>query len=191
MATAAAPPPNIAPESPNDRDSLYEVVDGQVVEKPPMGAYQGELASLLHEYLAPFVREHQLGKVVVEVLFLINSATNLQRRPDVAFVSDARWPRKRHAPNDAVWNVVPDLAIEIVSPTNTAAEVTAKVEEYFQAGVQRVWVVYPDITAIYLHESSNVIRVVRLGDELDGDPVLPGFRLPLTALFEEEPAPPA
>jgi len=60
------------------------------VEKPTRGAYEGELASLLLEYLASFVRTHQLGKVVVEVLFLINSATNLQRRP---YMDLALWPR--------------------------------------------------------------------------------------------------
>src|SRR3954447_15239862 len=113
MATAAVPTPNAAPEPPANGDLLYEVVDGQIVEKP-MGAYEGQLASLLLEYLAPFVRAQQLGTVVVEVLFLINPAKDLQRRPDVAFVSDARWPRKRHAPSAAAWNVVPDLAIEVV-----------------------------------------------------------------------------
>src|SRR5438128_2665384 len=99
MATASTPPPDLAPDPTVDGDSLYEVVNGQVVEKPPMASYPGEIASLLLWHLTTFVRENQLGKVVGEVLFRIDRATNLQRRPDLAFVSDARWPRNRRAPN--------------------------------------------------------------------------------------------
>jgi Uma2 family endonuclease len=188
MATATAPPPNLPPAPPVDGDSLYEVVNGRVVEKTPMGAYEGELASLLLEYLAPFIRTHQLGKVVVEVLFQLDPATNLQRRPDVAFVSCERWALDRQVPDEAAWDVVPDLAIEVVSRTNTAYEVVAKADEYFRAGVRCVWVVYPNISAVYLYESANMIRVLRLGDELGGASLLPGFRLPLTALFQGRPA---
>src|SRR5207244_2037726 len=106
---------------------------------------------------------------------------------DVAFVSDERWPRARRVPDDAAWDVVPDLAIEVVSPSNIANEVVAKVGEYFRAGVQRVWVVYPKQPLVYVYESPTAaIRVLRVGDELDGAPLLPGFRLPLATLFEGE-----
>lgn len=186
MATATPQPPDIAPEPSAGGDSLYEVVAGRFVEKPPMGAYEGEIASLLLEFLAPFVRAHRLGKVVAEVLFRIDPAANLQRRPDVAFISDARWPRNRRAPEDAAWDVIPDLAIEVVSPTNTAGEVVARVREYFQAGVRRIWVVYPSERLVYVHETSRAISVLHVGDELDGGDLLPGFRLPLATLFEGE-----
>jgi Uma2 family endonuclease len=190
MATAAVPPPNVAPGPPVGGDSLYEVVDGQIVEKP-MGAFSTWLASLLARYMGSFAAEHRLGRVVCEMLFRIDAATNLQRRPDVAFVSDRRWPLARQVPDEAAWDVVPDLAIEVVSPSNSAVEVVGKVDEYFRAGVQHVWVVYPSVAAIHVHDSPTAIRVLRRGDELDGAPLLPGFRLPLTTLFEGEPAPPA
>jgi Uma2 family endonuclease len=86
--------------------------------------------------------------------------------------------------------VVPDLAIEVISPTNTAADVLVKVRDYFRAGVRRVWVIYPVEGEVYAYESPTVIRVLQRGDELDGEDVLPGFRLPLATLFEDEPAPP-
>src|SRR3954453_14456859 len=108
MAAATPSPPEApaaAPAAPRvDGDSLYEVVNGRAVEKPAMGAYEIELATLLSWYLTSFVRAHQLGKVVVEALFRIDRTTDLQRRPDVAFVSDARWPRNRRAPSEAAWD---------------------------------------------------------------------------------------
>lgn len=186
MATATPLQPDAAPAVPTDGEALCEVVDGQVVEKAAMGAYEAELASLLIGYLLPFARSHQLGKVVGEVLFQLDHVRNLQRRPDVAFVSKTRWPYHRNAPKTAAWDVVPDLAIEVNSPTNTGNEIIAKIAEYFRAGVQRVWVVYPNAQTIYLYESLNQVKILQVGDTLDAAPLLPGFQLPLALLFEGE-----
>lgn len=186
MATAATPPPDAPPAPPADGETLHEVVQGQIVEKPPMGAYEAEIATLLIEFLAPFVRTRQLGKVLGEALFRIDAAANLERRPDVAFVANAQWPWNRRAPLDSAWDIVPDLAIEVVNPSNTATEVVARVEEYLRAGVTRVWAVYPREPLILVYESPTSIHVLRPGDELDGAPLLPGFRLPLTTLFADE-----
>ena len=142
---ATATPPDAAAE-----DVLYEVVDGQVVEKPPMGSFETDVATFLTGLLGPFVRERRLGRVMAETLFRIDRAKDLQRRPDIAFVSDARWPARRRAPNCAVWDMVPDLAIEVISPTNTANYVVDKIADYFGAGVRLVWVVYPRRGLVYV-----------------------------------------
>jgi len=162
------------------------VVDGQIVEPPPMGTYPTWIASLLILPLGTFARTQGLGRAVVEMLFRIDPATKLQRRPDLAFVSYERWPRTRRVPKDAAWEVVPDLAIEVVSPTNLAEDLLAKVHEYFRAGVRQVWVVYPAAAQLHVHESPTHIRVLGRSDELDGGPLLSGFRLPLAELFEDE-----
>jgi Uma2 family endonuclease len=179
--TEPSPAPLIVPE-----DMLYEVVDGQIEEKI-VGAQESEIASLLIEFLAPFIRSHRLGKVSGETLFWINKSKDLQRRPDVAFVSAARWPFNRRAPDTAVWDVVPDLAIEVVSPTNSAVAVQAKIHDYFEVGVRRVWVIYPKQMSIHIYTSTTQIQGLQLGDELDGGDLIPGFRLPLAALFEDDP----
>jgi Uma2 family endonuclease len=166
-------------------DVLYEVVDGKIVEKV-VGASQVEIASLLMEFLAPFVRTRKLGRLLMEMVFRIDVASNLQRRPDVAFVSHARWPFHRRVPDVAVWDMVPDLAIEVVSPSNTADDVQGKMHEYFNAGVSRVWVVYPRQKEVYVYSSPTQIEVLQLGQELDGGTLAPGFRLPLAALFEDD-----
>ena len=167
-------------------DVLYEVVEGKVVEKI-VGASEIEIATLLIEFLAPFVRAHRLGKVLGEMIFRIDQVKDLQRRPDVSFVSHARWPYHCRVPKVAVWDIVPDMAIEIVSPSNTADHVQEKIHEYFAAGVRRVWVVYPRQQEVYVYASPTEIEVLQLGQELDGGDLIPGFRLPLAALFEDDP----
>lgn len=170
-------------------EALYEVVDGRYVEMSPMGAYSGEIASILSQYLGPFVRQHGFGKVVVEVLFLLDAARKLQRRPDLAFVSAERWPARQPAPDAAAWEVVPDLCIEVVSPTDRAEELLGKLREYFDAGAAAVWVVYPKEQVLHIFESFDRIRVLRRGDAIDGGALLPGFRLPLASLFDDGTAP--
>jgi Uma2 family endonuclease len=179
--TSSFPDPSTIPD-----EMLYEVVDGEIVEKF-VGVHEAEIATLLIEFLAPFARLHRLGRVFGETIFRIDQSKNLQRRPDVAFVSHARWPAQRRAPKVAVWDMVPDLAIEVVSPSNTADHVQEKIHEYFQAGVSRVWVVYPGQQEVYVYATATQVQIVPLGQDLDGGELVPGFRLPLTALFEDEP----
>jgi Uma2 family endonuclease len=168
-----------------DDDILYEVVDGKIVEKE-MGSREFEIAGILDQYLGMFARTHRLGRALIEFIFRIDQAKNLQRRPDVAFVSHASWPVHRRVPDVAVWDMVPDLAIEVVSPSNTANLVHEKIHEYFEAGVTRVWVVYPGRKEVYVYASPTQIQVLQVGQELDGGDLVPGFRLPLAALFEDD-----
>jgi Uma2 family endonuclease len=167
-------------------DILYEVVDGQIKEKK-MGVQECAIATLLIGFLAPFLRSNRVGQVFGETIFRIDHPKDLQRRPDVAFVSHAKWPANRRPPKVSVWDLVPDLAIEVVSPTNSASEVQRKIHEYFEAGVSMVWVIYPEQNSIHVYASPKQIQVLQSGDELDGGELIPGFRLPLTALFEDDP----
>jgi Uma2 family endonuclease len=167
-------------------DMLYEIVDGEILEKE-MGNLESDIATLLLEFLSRFVRARRLGRMHSETLFRIDQAKDLRRRPDVAFVSHARWPFNRRLPRGAVWDMVPDLAIEVISPTNTATHVQRKIHEYFAAGVSQVWVVFPDQQEAYVYSSLTQIQVVQIGQDLDGGDLIPGFRLALAALFEDEP----
>lgn len=166
-------------------DALFEVVDGQQVEVSHMGPRETCIASALIVFIQNFASSKRLGRAVVEVLFDL-APVNRQRRPDLAFVSTQRWPsRQWPARGENAWKVIPDLAAEIVSPTNTADEVVAKVQDYFQAGVRLVWVLYPDPGQVYVYESPAKVRVLTRQDVLDGGEVLPGFQLPLAELFDD------
>jgi Uma2 family endonuclease len=171
------------PVSNRDAGKFYEVVNGQRVEVSPMGAWAGLIASELLALISSFAKPRNVGFAMVEVLFQMRPGRP-QRRPDLAFVARDRWPLSAMPTEDPpALEVVPNLAVEVVSPTNTAVEVFGKVQEYFEAGVQLVWVVYPLQRSIQVFESPNQSRVLREGDELDGGAVLPGFRLRLSQLF--------
>jgi Uma2 family endonuclease len=182
----AAPNGPIAADLVVPDDGLFEVVDGQIVEKT-VGARQVEIAFLLAHSLESFAKPRRLGRAITEMVFRIDQAKDLQPRPDAAFISDVRWPFRRRFPDVSVWDMVPDLAVEVVSPTNSAEAVIDKMHEYFEAGAKQVWVVYPKRREVYVYSSPKQIQVYQLGDELDGGELFPGFRLPLAALFEDDP----
>jgi Uma2 family endonuclease len=187
MATVTEPLIETPEIGPDLSDSLYEVVNGQILEKS-MGALQVQMAGLLLFQLAAFAREHKLGSVDMEMLFLLNRPSKLKLRPDVSFVSRDRWPIDQHAPDTEAWDVVPDLAVEVISKSNAATDVKDKIDEYFKAGVRLVWLVYPKQKVVDVYESPTTVQVLRREDELSCGDVLPGFRLPLTSLFKADPA---
>lgn len=172
-----------ATPTPVPDDALYEVVDGQVVEKPNKGAYSGWVASRFQNALGPWVWERRLGRVVREMLFRLGRSQDLQRRPDVAFVSSERWPLDRQVPDEEAWDVVPDLAIDVVSRASSAIEVHTRMHEYFKAGVRLVWVIYPKAGELYAYDAPTSVRILGRHDMLDAEPLLPGFQLPLASVF--------
>ena len=121
-----------------------------------------------------------------EALFKLFAKPKRQRRPDLAFVSYERWPRDRPIPRAAAWDVVPDLAVEVVSPGNTAVEIFVKLDDYFRAGVRRVWVIYPQQGFIQDFRAIDRLAVLKVGDSLEGGDVLPGFSIKLAELFSDE-----
>lgn len=170
-----------------DDESLFEIVDGQRVEIAPMSALACLIANALCQEINFHCRPLNVGQAVVEVLFHLALPIDRSRRPDVAFVSYTRWPRERPIdPDINAWGVVPNLAVEVVSPNYPAGELMEKIDEYFRAGVQVVWVVYPSRSMVYVYESPTRLRGLTRSDTLEGGDVLPGFRLPLQALFPEK-----
>lgn len=169
-----------------DPDRLYEVVDGRFVEKK-LGAFENWVTFRLGYLIEAFVEANGLGRTFVETFFRTRRTptSNRMRKPDVSFLSSGRWPLDRPVPKTTSFEVAPDLVVEVISPTDRAVAVHAKVFEYFEAGVARVWQVYHATGSIVVHESPAASRTYRRGEVLDGGPVLPGFRLALADLLPE------
>jgi len=159
---------------------LCELIDGVLVEKT-MGYFEARLALVLARILDAYCEEHQLGFALGEGGTIKLMASQV-RIPDVAFYSWARLP-DRKIPREPIPELAPDLAVEILSTSNTKREMQRKLEDYFAAGVRLVW--YIDAATRTASVYTAVDRVANLGqhDILDGGEVLPGFELELAELF--------
>ena len=163
-------------------NKLCELVDGTLVEKA-MGVRESMLAMYLSEVIGPFIRANKLGlRTGADGTWEILSG--LVRLPDFAFVSWDRLPGRR-VPTEPVPDVVPDLAVEVLSRKNTRAEMDRKRGEYFRAGVRVVWEIDPRRRTVRVYEAADRFTDLTAADTLSGDPVLPGFTLPLADLFAE------
>ncbi|MFO0821830.1 MAG: Uma2 family endonuclease [Gemmataceae bacterium] len=191
MSTAEAltPLPTLVRDEFDNSDN-YEIIDGVKVELPPMSADSQMLGSRLARHLSNFGIATDLGEACTEILFKLPLKKDRNRKPDVAFVAYSRWPKGKPLPSTNVWNVLPGLCVEVVSPNDLADEIETKINEYFEAGVTLVWVVYPRQERFYVYDSPAQVRRLTRSDTLDGGVVLPGFQLPLTELFLQPPAAP-
>lgn len=161
-------------------DRFCELVDGVLVEKT-MGYFESEIAVLLAAALVQFVRKHDLGVVTGEggmILFPRNQVLI----PDIAFAGWNRFP-DGEIPDDPVPEIVPDLAVEVLSASNSTGEMSRKLREYFEAGVRLVWYVDPVAKVVTVYTSQSRSKVVPLDGTLDGGKVLPGFALPVREIF--------
>jgi Uma2 family endonuclease len=161
-------------------DRLCELVDGVLVEKT-MGWKESFLALALSHFLQNFLDQHNLG-IVLGADAAMKLVPGLIRAPDVSFISWERFPGGRF-PDEPVPHLTPDLAIEVISKSNTKKEMERKLQEYFEHGVVLVWYIYPKKETVEVFTSPVDKRTLSRDDVLDGGQVLPGFALPLSQLF--------
>jgi Uma2 family endonuclease len=183
------PPPGTATEADvlaaleSPRKHLCELIDGVLVEKP-MGYTESVLTAYVIALLDAFVRPRNLGLVTAPD-GTIRLWAGRVRIPDVACFSWDRLPGRRR-PAEPIPTLAPDLAIEVLSPSNTSAEMRLKRQDYFAAGVRLVWEIDPEARALRVYTAVEPpVVVLTEADALDGGAVLPGFALPVRDLFAE------
>lgn len=161
-------------------DRLYELVDLTLVEKT-VGTYGSYLAAVMVRILGNFALDRDLG-IVLGADGMMRLATGLVRIPDVSVISWDRLPNRRIL-DQAIADVVPDLAVEVISPGNTREEMDRKLHEYIEAGVRLVWYVYPRDREVHVYTTTDDCKVISAEQALEGGEVLPGFTLPVASLF--------
>jgi Uma2 family endonuclease len=161
---------------------LYELVDGTLVEKG-MGYLESLLAGVLIGVLRQFVVPRNLG-VVSAPDGTVRLFPGLVRVPDVSFASWDRFPDRR-VPEEPIPSLAPDLVIEVLSQSNTRAEMKRKRGEYFAAGVRVVWEVDPKRRRVSVYRSDGTVTSLKASQRLEGGDVLPGFVLELSELISE------
>jgi Uma2 family endonuclease len=170
----------------SDDEPLYEIIDGQRVELPPMSILASRVASRLLRKIGYFLEGNLLGEALTETLVRLPLPVDRNRRPDVAFVSAQRIAQAPPQPgSENAWDIVPELMVEVVSPSDKAEEIMDRLDEYWAAGTKLVWIVYPTHRLVYVYESPRQVRILGAADELDGGGVLPGLRISIASLFPE------
>lgn len=163
-------------------DRLFELENGILVEKP-MGWYESVLAMLIGIEIGTYLKTHNLGHVL-GADGTLKILPGIVKIPDVSFISWKRFPRERLG-RRPIPTLIPDLAVEVLSETNTRREMDAKLVKYFQAGVSLVWYIDPDTRTARVYRSPTEIQLVETSGSLDGGDVLPGLQISLAALFEQ------
>lgn len=184
-----------SPGTATERDLLHvldhenvpcELIDGVLVEKP-MGAKESYLALELAFHLRLYLRDNPLG-----VLFGADATLRLMphliRLPDLSFVGNASLPGGM-VPEEPVPDLVPDLAVEVLSVGNTRSEMLRKRKEFFYAGTSLTWIVDPYKRTVAAYSSPDEFQTFAEGDTLVGGDLLPGFTLKLRDLFARVPKP--
>jgi Uma2 family endonuclease len=159
---------------------LCELVDGILVEKP-VGAHESQLTLLLAHLLHSYLDQHRIG-ILLGPDGPLRIGKGLVRLPDISFISSKKLPGGK-LPEHPIPDLVPDLAIEVLSKSNTPGEMKRKLREYFQGGVTLVWLIQPKNSTVRVHTAPAKSVLLSETDTLDGGTVLPGFSLPLRKLF--------
>jgi Uma2 family endonuclease len=159
---------------------LYELIDGALVEKT-MGFYESRLAILIGHFLEDYLGKHDLGIVLGEAGTL-QILPDQVRIPDACFIGWDHFPN-RELPPEPIPNLWPDLAVEVLSESNTAAEMDRKLRDYFAAGTSVVWFIDPETRTARIFSAPDQFTSITEDEVLDGGDLLPGFSLLLRDLF--------
>jgi Uma2 family endonuclease len=157
-----------------------ELVRGDLVEMSPPNARHGRVVIRLGSRLQAYVDEHDLGEVYAEAGWIFEHDPDTVLGPDLAFV---RKSRLEQVNEEGFARTFPDLAIEVLSPSNTAAEMIEKLEIYFRCGVSAAWIIEPKRQMAEVHREGEPVRRLGLDDALEDPDLLPGLSLPLRELF--------
>ncbi len=164
----------------NTTGRICELVDGTLVEKT-VGYFESRLAAVLIYFIERFLETARLGMVLAPDGAL-NVLAGVVYAADVSFISWQRLPGGE-LPKEPIPNLVPDLAVEVLSKSNTKAEMQRKLREYFRAGVHLVWFIDPKTRTAAAYTAPEQTIHIPSNGVLDGGEVLRGFHLPLEELF--------
>jgi Uma2 family endonuclease len=166
-----------------DNGYNHEVVDGELVMSPKNNFEHGDICTRIVTALNVFVCAKRLGVVCDSSTGFWMRNENC-RAPDVSFIDKERLRGLKRPPR-SFFRGAPDLAIEVLSPDNTRSEITARLKDFFSSGTRLAWIINPETESAEICRSPVDRRLAGPGSVLDGEDVVPGFRLPLDEIFRE------
>lgn len=164
-----------------DDDYRYALIKGELHRMPPPMGPHGLVVLAIGWHLLGFVRDHRLGRVYDQSGFILARGPDTLLGPDLAFVASARLPANLQGYPE----VAPDLVVEVASPSQSGPSIREKTALYLEAGVRLIWIVDPERRTVHVRHADGGDRILTEEDTLDGEDVLPEFRLSISQLFEE------
>lgn len=166
-----------------DTPGRYDLIRGELVRMPPAQTEHVDFAAAVVARLYLHAYENKAGRV-----YTAEPGFVLARDPDVLVAPDAAFVRRDRLPppgqRSGFFRLVPDIVLEVVSPSDRQRDVSNKVGEYLDAGASLVWVVEPNRRQVVVYSSDRTARILTVDDYLDGGDVLPGFQMPVAEIFE-------
>lgn len=159
-----------------------ELVRGEVIETMPPGGQHGAIAVMLAMLLRLWAKQATGGYVGVEAGYILTRNPDTVRGPDISYVRAERIPAS--GVPEGFWNLAPDLAVEVVSPSETADQVRDKVRDFLTAGTPLVWTIYPRTQEVIVHTPDGLARTYTSTMSLQFPDILPGFSCTVAELFE-------
>ena len=164
-------------------DAKAELVRGELRVTPPAGGSHGVAAANLMFMLSVHVRQHGLGRVFGDGFgYELSRLPRTVRVPDTSYVRADRLPPEGIGPG--LLKLAPDLAIEVLSPSETASELEEKLDDYLVSGTPLVWIVDPVRRTVMIVSADAPVRWLREGETLEAGPVVPGFACPVSEIFD-------
>jgi Uma2 family endonuclease len=157
----------------------YELVDGDIVVSPT-GMRHSEIGSNINGLIWEFLNKHPIGKVYNSDVGITLPSGNV-RSPDVTYVSLGKLPEGRSP--ETFGDVIPDLVVDVVSPTDSLRELGRKIGEFLESGVPLVWLVDPAHQTVTIYRSLTETQQLTSDDTITAEPVLPGFSVPIGRFF--------
>ena len=164
---------------------VYELIKGELIKvSPPPGHEHGLVTMNIAGPLFEYVKAKNLGNVyAAETGYLLEQDPDTVRGADVSFVSRNRIENAK--PVKGYWKGAPDLAVEVISPSDTVGRIEGKVAEWLESGTRMLWVVSPKMRTVTVYRSLTEIAILTDKDTLDGGDVVPGFRISIAEIFAE------
>ncbi len=164
-----------------DDGRKYELAHGELIEMPPPKPIHNLIALLVTHFMLLHVESRKLGLVIFGLGVRPFNDDMTLYFADVGYISYARLPKSDLA---QYIPMAPDLAVEIISPTDMEEQIGSKVADYLRAGTQLVWVIYPKTQSAYMYQPDGKFQIIDRNGTLSGGDVLPDFTLPLADLFQ-------
>ena len=163
-----------------DDGNKHELSEGELIVMPPVKSLHSRVALIVQKVLLNYLNQQPFGSAFAEAGYVLSRNPLTVRQPDISILSN---DRILATDEDGYFQDAPELAVEVVSPSDSAQDLEIKIEQYLHAGARQVWILYPKQKRIYVHQPGAPVRVLNQSDTLTGGDLLPGFSVKVADLF--------